>query len=112
MSTPSYAIVKGSTVVLKEGPLVLFPQNLHFGEIYRVEDVEIVPQETLLPQEYISHGYIPDCYKPYMIKGIGTTNHDTMGSDRFVTVSGEKYSAAWFRQATAAEVNRKARASF
>lgn len=104
-------IVAGSSVVLREEMACSGLNLIQSGEIYRVEEVEVVPLETLLPPEYISSGYIPDQYKPHMIKGIGTTNHDTMGSDRFVTIRGEKYSVAWFRHSTATEVNRKARSN-
>ena len=102
-------IVSGSTVVLNEEFAGAGLRKIQCGTIYKTEKIEIDPLQTLLPSNYISRGYIPDQYKPHLIKGIGTTNHDLMGSDRFVFVNGERYSAAWFRQATAGEVNQKAR---
>lgn len=105
-------IVAGSPVVLSDRPP---PTNIRevfkAGVIYRVQSIDIVTKKTILPQEYISAGFIPSAYERHLIKGIGTTNHDLMGSDRHIVVRGIKLSAAWFRLATAEEVNRKARAT-
>lgn len=92
----------------KEGYLHMVGK-LQIGEVYYIERVEIVPKKTLLPLAYTESGYLPEYYKPHMTKGIGTTNHDLMGSDRFVYVKGDKFSASWFRFATATEVNQKAK---
>lgn len=95
----------GSAVVIREASFCA-QLGLCFGQVYRVGEVEIIPKKTLLSQDYIEVGIIPDQYKPYMIKGIETTNHDHMGSDRFLHINGRIFSAAWFRPATGEEVNR------
>ncbi len=110
---PKHNFVSGTAVVLRDNihPYELKEiLRLEAGEVYRVQSVQIFPLRTLLPHDYIKAGYIPDQYAPHMIKGIATTNHDTMGSDRFVTVQGRQLSGAWFRSATAEEVNRHAKA--
>lgn len=86
----------------------LFMRKLHLGEVYHIEEVRVIPKRNILPDAYIKSGYIPDQYKPHMIK-VCTTNHDLMGSDRFVQIKGKEYSASWFRRATATEVNQKAK---
>ena len=112
MSVSSHNLVEGTPVVPCDNihPYVL-KEILHLeaGEVYRVQSVQIFPLRTLLPRECVEAGYIPDQYAPHMIKGIATTNHDTMGSDRFVNVDGRQFSGAWFRPATAQEVNRHAK---
>ena len=83
--------------------------RLEDGRVYRPTKVQIFPRTTLLPRKFIEAGYIPNQYKPYMVNGIHTTNHDTIGSDRLVQINGRDFSAMYFRKATAAEVNRHAR---
>ncbi len=111
MSGSSSGLLEGTPVVLRDNihPYEVKILHLEAGEIYRVQSVQIFPLRTLLPREYIEAGYIPDQYAPHLIKGITTTNHDTMGSDRFVKVNGWQFSGAWFRPATAQEVNRHAK---
>lgn len=105
--------VEGDAVCLDEQKkaINIMPGGLHYGEVYRIEEVEIVPKRTLLPADFIEAGYIPERYKEHLTKGIHTTNHDLMGSDRFVRIKGEEFSASWFRPATATEVNQKAKSS-
>ena len=111
---PKHNFVSGTAVVPRDDihpyELKEIFKDFEAGEVYWVQDVQIFPERTLLPREYIEAGYIPDQYAPHLIKGIATTNHDTMGSDRFVTVQGRQLSGAWFRSATAEEVNRHAKA--
>ena len=112
MPVSSHNLVEGTSVVLRDNihPHVLKEiLRLEADEVYHVQSVQIFPLKTLLPREYIEAGYIPDHYAPHMIKGVATTNHDTMGSDRFVNVGGQQFSGAWFRPATAQEVNRHAK---
>lgn len=92
----------GSFVVLDER-ISFFLETMGFerGRSYRIEQVEIVPKETILPKEYIEWGYIPDLYARHLTHGIRTTNHDAMGCDRFVYIDGKKYSGAYFNHATA-----------
>lgn len=102
--------VSGDAVCLDEKKKGhLFTGKLHLGEVYRIEEVRIIPKRNMLPDAYIKSGCIPDQYKPHMIKGLRTTNHDLMGSDRFVQIKGEEFAASWFRYATATEVNQKAK---
>lgn len=109
----SHNFVSGSAVVIRNDILPYelkeILKGFEAGEVYQVQDVKIFPKTTLLPREFIKAGYIPDQYAPHLIKGITTTNHDTIGSDRFVTVKGRQLSGAWFRSATAEEVNRHAK---
>lgn len=100
---------------IKQGVAVVFSEEAPFkpewiapGEVYRVQKMEIVPKRTILPQVCIDAGYIPDQYMRFLKYGIRTNNHDLMGSDRFVTISGRVYSSVLFRPATAEEVNRHA----
>lgn len=112
MSVSSHNLVEGTPVVLRDNihPYELKEiLRLEAGEVYRVQSVQIFPLRTLLPYDYIKAGYIPDQYAPHMIKGVTTTNHDAIGSDRFVSVNGRQFSGAWFRPATAQEVNRHAK---
>ena len=110
---PEHNFVVGSTIVLKDNihPSLLSAvfKDFEIERPYRVQGVQIVPKEKLLPLDYVEAGYIPDYYKRYMVKGIHTTNHDLMGSDRFVHVIGRKFSALWFRFATVTEVQRHAK---
>ncbi len=109
------SIIAGSSVVLDEHQNRETVPNLVsiFGfkrdHIYMVQEVEIVPKETILPIAFIEQGFIPSIYAKYLSRGIRTTNHDNMGSDRFVTINGKKLSAVWFRPATAGETNQHAR---
>ena len=104
------AILNGSPVVFDRS-CGFKAENfgLENEKIYRTTSVEIIPRETLLPAIYIEAGFIPDGYAKHLTKGIRTTNHDLMGSDRFFTVVGRKFSAMLFRLATASEVNQHAR---
>jgi hypothetical protein len=106
-------ISKGCPVVVDEGVSNLDLANIlkgfERGEVYRVEDVEVVPIKGLLPNGYLKIGFIPDLYKRHLVNGIRTTNHDLMGSDRFVYIKDQTLSAGWFRLATAFEMNRHAR---
>jgi hypothetical protein len=117
--------VAGSTVILDEELLAFGRGILHGfdlkhmfgkivyvpGQIYHVESVEIVHEKTIVPEEYVRRGVIPNQYKFHLkkVKGILTTNHDLMACDRFVVVQGRKLSAAWFRHATKAEIEQSAR---
>ena len=106
-------LVAGSKVVPSEKHTaqILRVCGLEPGEVCNISEVEIVPKRTILPREYIDVGYVPSGYEPYLSKGLRTTNHDLMGADRFFHIKGRVFSAAWFRAATAAEVNRIARKS-
>lgn len=102
------SVVKGGGVVVKSA-LSACTIQLEPGQVYRVQEVEVIPKRTLLPPAYIDAGFIPESYARHLFNGIGTTNHDSMGSDRFFHIEGRTFSAAWFRPATAAEVNRHAK---
>ncbi len=113
MSVSSHNLVEGAPVVLCDDiPHYVMKEilRLEAGEIYWIQSVQIFPRRTLLSREHIEAGYIPDQYEPHLIKGIATTNHDTIGSDRFVNVNGRQFSGAYFRPATAQEVNSHAKA--
>ncbi len=109
------SICAGSRVVLEDNANIKMPRSFlsifgfELGNIYYVQEVEIVPKETILPIAYIERGFIPSVYAKYLSRGIRTTNHDNMGSDCFVTINGKKLSAVWFRPATAKETNQHAR---
>ncbi len=104
----SNSLLKGSRIVFKRDKSLL--HNFDLDRIYVLEDVKIVSRETVLPLDFIDCGYVLAQYKPYLIKGLHTTNHDLMGSDCFVTVCGEKISSALVRLATAQDVNQHAKA--
>lgn len=106
-------LVAGTPVVVCDNihPYVLNKiLRLETGKLYHVQSVQIFPKRTLLSREQIEAGHIPDQYARHLINGIATTNHDTMGSDRIVTVDGREFSGVWFRPATAQEVNQHAEA--
>lgn len=110
---PTHDFVEGTPLVLNEDVpgWIRDILQLETGHVYRPEGVRIFPKRTLLPSYYIEQGYVPDCYKPHLIKGSGTTNHDSIGSDRWVRINGQDFLAAYFRKATANEVNRQAKSA-
>lgn len=112
---PTSNIEAGSAVVVRDDirPYELreILKGFEAGRIYHVERVQIFPKQTVLPREYIEAGYIPDVVRKYcsLPNGIRTTNHDLIGGDRFVQIGGRELSCAWFRTATATEVNQRAK---
>lgn len=104
----------GNHVCLREGldPFMLSAakrQGIHPDTVLPVQETEKVPCTTILGQEYIKAGYIPDHYRRHLIRGIGTTQRDTVGASQWITVNGTKFSSAFFRQASPSEVNRHAK---
>ena len=79
--------------------------RLEDGRVYRPTKVPIFPRTALLPRKFIEAGYIPNQYKPYMVKGIHTTNHDSIGSDRWVQINGRDFSARYLHKGTVAKLN-------
>lgn len=107
------SMVAGSSVVVSETVSSIDCKllNLEAGRVYRIGSVQIFPEQTVVPREYIEYGVIPDVIRRHtsLPKGIMTTNHDLIGGDRWLQIGKRQFSCAYFRLATAAEVNQHAR---
>ena len=115
-TTNNNEIIKRSLVVANENMANFCSVTPHLrrifenGEVLVVENVRIATKELAAGDSglYPPSHFVAEYAEDLLLRG-AKTNHDQMGSDRFVIIEGEKYSAAWFRLATAAEVNQKAR---